>query len=262
MADKGSLAGGSGSGTQAVDRAAALVTRVVLADKPVSFTELSEGTGLARSTTSRLLSALERAGLVERDRDGAYLAGPLFARYAARHDAWSDLSRTSQPVLARVRDITGETANLGVPHGDTVIHLAQANSRYVLGPRDWTQIEVPSHSSALGRVLYAYGRLELPEEPLEQLTPHTISGLRQLSRDLVVIRRRGYAITVDELEVGLTGVGAAVRGRDGTVVAALGVSGPTARLKARADQIGRLLVEQADTLSGLLRRRTRKEGAA
>ena len=73
---------------------------------------------------------------------------------------------------------------------------------------------------------------------------------------------------MDELETGLTGIAAPVEGRDG-VFAALGISGPTARLQDRTDRIGRLLIEQADVLSALLRRRTlhgtdgtKKEGAA
>ena len=76
-----------------------------------------------------------------------------------------------------------------------------------------------------------------------------------------------FATTVDELETGLSAIAAPVEGRDG-VFAALGVSGPTARLQDRVDHVGRLLIEQADTLSALLRRRTRsgsdrsKEGVA
>ena len=56
-------------GTQAVDRAAALLAMVVQADEPITFTDLTEASGLARSTTSRLLSALERTRLLERDDD-------------------------------------------------------------------------------------------------------------------------------------------------------------------------------------------------
>src|SRR4051794_32210252 len=66
-------------GTQAVDRAAALISLVVRADEPLSFTELSDETGLARSTTSRLLAALERTELVERDPSGGDGARPPFA---------------------------------------------------------------------------------------------------------------------------------------------------------------------------------------
>ena len=68
------------------------------------------------------------------------------------------------------------------------------------------------------------------------------------------MRRRGYAATVDELEVGLTALAVPVRGQDGEVAAALGVSGPTARLADRADQVARLLIDQGEALTALLRR--------
>ncbi|MFV0459412.1 MAG: IclR family transcriptional regulator [Actinomycetales bacterium] len=249
------------SGTQAVDRAAMLVSMVVSADEPLNYTELVDESGLARSTTSRLLAALERARLVERNADGCYLPGSLFALYASRHDTTDDVARVATPILERLRDISGETANIAVPRGGTVVHVAQADSHYLLGPQDWTQVEVPSHVSALSRSLMAHGALPVPPAPLAGLTAATITNPKLLARDLALVRRRGYAVTIDELEVGLTGIGAAVLDRD-RAVAAIGISGPTARLQSRVDQIGRLLVEQADTLSALLQRRAHSEGAA
>jgi len=67
--------------------------------------------------------------------------------------------------------------------------------------------------------------------------------------DLEQVRARGYAVTHDELEVGLSGVAAPVFGPGGDVVAAVGVSGPTARLEARAAEVGQLLVEHTQVLS-------------
>src|SRR3954471_15329455 len=96
-------------GTQAVDRAAALIGLVVRSDEPLSFTELSDETGLARSTTSRLLAALERTDLVERDGAGGYVAGPLFAPPPALHDPWPQVARIARPVLEEVGESTGET---------------------------------------------------------------------------------------------------------------------------------------------------------
>jgi DNA-binding IclR family transcriptional regulator len=242
------------TGTQAVDRACALVSLVVRADEPLTFTEITDAAGLARSTTSRLLAALERTDLLHRDASGAYVAGSLFALHAARHDPWQEMARVAQPFLERLRDQTGETAHLGVPQGAAVVHVAQVDSAYLLAARDWTQLQVPEHCSSLGKVLYAYGRLPQPDGPLERPTKHSVVDLAQLQHDLEEVRRRGYAATVDELEVGLTGMASPVRGRDGEVVAALGVSGPTARLADRVDQVGRLLIDQAEALSGLLRR--------
>jgi DNA-binding IclR family transcriptional regulator len=249
-------------GTQAVDRACALLSLVVRADEPLTFTEISDASGLARSTTSRLLAALERTDLLRRDAGGAYLAGSLFALHAARHDRWQELARVAMPHLERLRDDTGETALLGGAHGGTVLHVAQVDSTFLLGTKDWTEIQVPDHTSALGKVLLACGGLRLPDEPLERRTEHTVADARALATELEEVRRRGYAVAVDELEVGLTAVAAPVSGRGGEVFAALGVSGPTARLEDRLDKVGRLLIEQADDLSALLRRGTHKEGAA
>ena len=249
------------SGTQAVDRAASLLSLVVQADEPIAFGTLADVSGLARSTTSRLLSALERAHLLERDGSGAFMAGPLFALYAARHDPGREISRLAQPMLATVAEQTGETVHLAVPRGETVVQVAQIATRYVLGTRDWTDVDVPPHCSAQGKVLLAHGSIPLPAGELVRPASRSMTRA-ELELDLERVRRSGYAVTRDELEEGLTAVAAPVRGRDGGVVAALGVSGPNARLAGDAESTGRLLIEQADALSALLHRRTPKEGAA
>ena len=82
-----------------------------------------------------------------------------------------------------------------------------------------------------------------------------------LSTD-IAYRRRGYATAREELEIGLDAVAAPVHGRDGNVIAALGVSGPSARLRGQLDDVGRLLIEHGSALSQLLRRRSPKEGPA
>lgn len=248
-------------GTQAVDRAAALISLVVRADEPLSFTELSDETGLARSTTSRLLAALERTELVERDSSGGYVAGPLFALHAALHDPWPQIARLARPVLEAVGQQTRETVHLGVARGDTVVHVAQVASTYLLSAPDWNQVDVPPHCSSLGKVLYAFGCLPLPSGRLERRTSRTITTREALTAELATIRRTRVAFTVDELETGLTAIAAPVEGRDG-VIAALGISGPTARLQDRVDHIGRLLVDQADSLSRLLHRRTHDDPEA
>ncbi len=251
------------TGTQAIDRAALLVATVVRAGEPLSFVDLHDECGLPKSTTSRLLTALERTELVERNETGSYVAGPLFWLYATRHDPWDELVRLAGPTLERIGEETGETVNLSVTRGDRVVQVAQVDSTFLLAARDWTQVDdVPVHCSALGKVMLAYGVLDLPEGGLEELTPHTVTDPAALRRQLKKVVRRGFASTVDELEIGLAGVAAPVRGIAGDVIAALGVSGPSPRLADRLDEVGRLLNDRAEQLSGLLRRGTRKEGVA
>jgi len=87
----GSPEAGRQNGTQAVDRAARLLSEVVSAGHPVTFASLASASGLAKSTVSRLMLALERNRLVRRDDAGHFVPGEMFTRFAAQHQ---DLART------------------------------------------------------------------------------------------------------------------------------------------------------------------------
>ncbi len=251
------------SGTRAIDRAAQLLVWIVEADQPLSFTALVERSGLPKSTTSRLLSALERHRLVERDPDGAFRPGPVFDQYASRAGD-AELVAAAQPVLERLGDRTGETINLAVPSGGEVNQIAQVDSRYLLGATNWVGLRVPLHCSALGKVFLAYGTAALPSGRLEKRTARTITSRAELEAELRSVRERGYAVAREELEPGLIAIAAPVRGHRGTVVAAVSVSGPSVRLTPeRIDEVGALLVAETQALSAVLGYRPdTKEGAA
>ncbi|MGB5953297.1 MAG: IclR family transcriptional regulator [Ornithinimicrobium sp.] len=257
------MSASSGGGTQAVDRAAMLIDLVIHSAEPMSSSDLSESAGLARSTTSRLLAALERTELLERQADGLYVGGQLFALYAALHDPWPQVARIAAPVLETVGQECGETVHLGVARSDNVFYIAQVESTYLLAARDWNEVEVPVHCSSLGKVLCAFGALRLPPGPLQQHTPMTKTA-EQLRAEFESVRADGYAQSIDELEIGLSGVAAPVAGLDKDVIAALGVSGPTARLQGSRTEIGELLADQGARLAALLRKSTPtdKKGAA
>ncbi|MBA2554109.1 MAG: IclR family transcriptional regulator [Geodermatophilaceae bacterium] len=249
------------TGTQAIDRAAELVSLVVHAHRPYSFGELVAETGLAKSTGSRLLHALERHQLLERDGGGVFRPGALFAVYAARHEPIAELERIATPVLRRIGELTGETVNLAIPRGQSVVQIAQVDSRFMLGASNWVGVDVPAHCSALGKIFFAYNRIPVPAGTLVRRTPRTLTS-RQLRGELRTVVERGYATTRGELEPGLDAVAVPVHGHDGEVVAALSVSGPDVRLADQLDAIGTLLVKEIATLSGLLGHQPEKEGAA
>jgi IclR family transcriptional regulator, acetate operon repressor len=222
----------SPTGTQAVDRAAQLLIQVARHRDPVTFSELATASGLAKSTTSRLLTALERNGLVRRDPAGRFTPGQVFVSYAWRGGAESDLVSVAQPVLAGLGEETGETVNLGVPRdGGLVEQIAQVDSRYLIGGTNWVGLAVPLHCAALGKVLLAFGAAELPGGRLEARTDRTITSRAALATELAVVRGSGYAVTVEELEPGLVAVAAPVFAGGGAVVAALSVSAPASRLR-------------------------------
>ena len=177
-----------------------------------------------------MLTALERSELLERDDAGSYVAGSLFWLYAARHDPGEDLVRLAGAVLATIGEETHETVNLSVARGDRVVQVAQVDSQFILGTRDWTQIDVPAHCSSLGKVFLAWD-VVAPRVPLERRTPASLMDMPAVRADAARARKRGWAVTVDELEVGLSGIAVPVFGPRGRIIAALGVSGPTSRLR-------------------------------
>lgn len=245
------------SGTQAIDRAADLLARVLQHGSAPTATELTAASGYARSTTARLLSALERNHLLRREDEGGWAPGALFEQYAAQWDQRGRLIRAAQPVMEQLSAETGETINLGLGLAGAVVQIAQVDSTYFLGSRDWVGVDVPAHTSALGKVLYAHGLLGTPQDRLEALTPSTVTSGPRLRAQLEDVLARGWASTVDELELGLTGVAAPVH-VDGRVVAGLGLSGPSTRLAHRIPAVGRVVAAHAADLSARLSSTARK----
>jgi DNA-binding IclR family transcriptional regulator len=257
------------NGTQAVDRAARLLSEVVHSADPMTFTGLSAATGLAKSTTSRLLLALERNGLVRRDDHGRFLPGEMFVSFAWRGGADAGLVAVAQPFLERLGKATGETINLGVARNGMVEQIAQVDSTYLIGGTNWVGLSLPLHCSALGKVLLAYGAVQLPAGKLERRTEKTITTEAALRADLATVRSRGYAVTDEELEPGLITVAAPIRGYDDMVVAALSVSAPTTRMRGnRVTEVAGRCAEEAACLSAVIGyrqrmgRQNRKAGAA
>jgi IclR family transcriptional regulator, acetate operon repressor len=242
------------AGTQAVDRASRLLIQVLGSTEPLSVGELARATGLHQSTVSRLLASLRRHGLIERvGQRGRVRIGPVIAAAARGRRSRSMLAEIAKPVLDDLAQATRETITLGVPVPGGVGHIAQADSAYVLAATSWIGQVAPLHCSAGGKVLLAFGAAAVGEEPLKRFTPTTITDHELLAKELVLVRSRGFAFMLDELELGLRAVAVPVTEAWGEVVGALAVSGPSVRLpKRRLSQCADLLLDAASTLSAQL----------
>lgn len=240
------------TGTRAIDRAAQLLVRVVESSEPETVTELAETTGLPKSTASRLVAALERQGLVQREGGrGSVHPGPVLLSFARRGVPNADLVELCGPALDRLAGATGETVNLAVPAARGVEQLAQRDSRHFLGSTNWVGRTVPYHASAVGKVFLAFRTVQVPRQ-LEQLTPRTVTDRGELDHALANVVSTGYATAVEELEPGLWAIAAPLYGASG-VVAALSISGPTVRLHdGLLDELGQLLIAEAASVSARL----------
>jgi len=214
----------------------------VVERSPRTVTELTDVVGV---DAAPLIEALERFGLVASDAAGVRPGATLRA----------DLAELARPILERLAAESGETANLILPRPEGTEAIAQVDGRHVLGATNWIGRRLGLHCTAAGKVFLAFGVASPADGPLERVASATITDSAALAAEIESVRAAGYATLVDELEEGLSAVGAPVRDRGGAVVAALTVSGATLRLPAqRLALLGRLAVEQADCLSELLGR--------
>lgn len=251
-------------GVTAVERGADLLVRVLESEEPVALGELASASGIPKSTASRLLSALERRGLVQQDGErGRLRPGPAILRVAERSMLERSLIEVARASLEALGAASGETINLALPGREGVEHVAQVESRHFLGAGQWLGRSVEYHCSANGKIFMAFGRGTLPAQPLTGHTPSTITSPDELRRELERVRRQGIATAVDELEVGLAAMAAPVRGGGGQVVAALSISGPTLRMTPeRIRELAPVLIGEAHALSGRLGHSEEGENAA
>lgn len=146
-------------GTQAIDRAAQLLVLVLESEEPVGAGQLAESLELPKSTTSRLLAALARHGLVRRDgARGKLRPGPVLVRYAQSATVQRNLVELADEPMQALAEASAETINLAVPSSLGIEHLAQVDSPHVLAAGQWVGRRAGYHCSAVGKVFLALDR--------------------------------------------------------------------------------------------------------
>ncbi len=241
------------NGAQAALRAVRLLKLFTIERPEMSLAEVSKASGLNKTTTHRLLRALQSEGLIERNSlTAGYSLGAGLMALGVQALASSDLRRRVRPVLKSLANDTGETATLEVPIEDSMLILDEVTGRHVVGAAGNVGTRWPLHATSTGKAVLAFDEngLERLSEPLEALTPNTLVSKDSFQPEFIDIRRRGYAVTVDELEDGFTGVATIIRSALGDVQGALSICGPTRRLpSARRAELGASLCEVASRLS-------------
>ena len=232
------------SGVGVLDKAASVLS--ALESGPATLAQLVSATGLARPTAHRLAVALEHHRLVARDMQGRFVLGPRLNELATA--AGEDrLLGAANPVLTALRDHTGESAQLYRRQGDQRICVASAERP--VGLRDSIPVgaALTMQAGSAAQILLAW------EEP--DRLHRGLQGAEFTATVLSGVRRRGWAQSVGEREVGVASVSAPVRSPSGRIVAAVSISGPVERLTR---QPGRLhaasVVAAANRLTEVLRR--------
>jgi len=218
------------SGVGVLDKAVRILA--TLESGPHSLSELVAATGIARPTAHRLAVALEFHRLVARDLMGRFVLGPRSTELAA--SAGEDrLLAVAGPALATLRDVTGESAQLYRRQGDQRICVASAER--ASGLRDSVPV-----GTTLSMQAGSAAQILLSWEDPDKLH-RGLNNAKFNAASLSAVRRRGWAQSVGEREVGVASVSAPVRGPNNKVIAAVSISGPIERL---GRQPGRLHAAQ------------------
>lgn len=228
--------GARGDTVQSLIRALSLLNALARHDRGLGLSEAAKETGLAVSTAHRLLSTLQHENFVRFDPEGsvwmigvqAFIVGSAFLR--AR-----ELTGVARPIMRQLMERSGETVNLAVEEGGEAIYVAQIECRQTMRAIARPGGRAAMHCSGVGKALLA----AMAEEDVERIivlrglpaaTAETITTPAALRAELEAIRKRGFAIDQEENAIGLRCVAAPIFDEHGKPIAAISLSGPTARI--------------------------------
>jgi IclR family transcriptional regulator, acetate operon repressor len=240
-------------GAQAALRAIRLLKLFTIERPEMSLAELSKAAGLNKTTTHRLLRALQSELLIERNpATSQYSLGAGLMALGVQALASSDLRRRVRPMLKSLAHESGETATLEVPVEGSMLILDEVAGRHVVAAAGNVGTIWPLHATSSGKAYMAFEEngIEMLGTDLYPLTAKTLTEKDVIQPQLFDIRRRGYAITVDELEDGFTAVAAVIRGALGNVQGTISIGGPSNRFSpSRRAELGASLCHAAARLS-------------
>lgn len=222
----------------------------------IGVNELARLVGMHKSTVSRLCATMESAGYLERDAaTGRFRLGPRIYQLAGSPTSTPDVRLVARPVLLELVERSSETATLGVREGSDIVTIDVVDGLKHMRMATRVGMRTQLHASAVAKAILAWTSEDevdalLADWPMVPLTPNTITDSRTLKSRLDEVRERGYALDMEELEVGLRCVAAPIRDPLGVVVAGVSISGPRHRMTEEAmNRFGRLVRDAAHQIS-------------
>lgn len=243
------------AGTQAVLRAIRILKEFSDENQVMNVTDLSEISGLNRTTTYRLLTALESEGLVVRNNTSeGYRLGSEMIVLGSRALRANPLRAIVHPELLKLTAEFEESSWLDVLDGAYSLTISEVRGSYLIGAASSVGARWPAHACSTGKVLMAFAAddplHELLKTKLVKLTAKTITNPAALRRDLEKTREQGFGIEFEELEIGHGSVATPILNHRGEGIAAISISGPSARLTlAKLEELSSVLKDAAARIS-------------
>ena len=220
---------------QVIERMMSLLDVLAESPEPAPLKTLSKATGLHPSTAHRILAAMTHSRLVERHDASTYALGIRLLELGNIVKSRINIREIALPFMQDLHRTIGESINLGIRDEDEIIYLERTSNGhslvrvvYLIGGR------APLHLTSLGKLFLATDRIEnvrayANRTGLPGKTPHSLTRLDELEKELEKVRRYDLAYDNEEAELGLRCLAAPIRNDEGAVVAGLSISAPTDR---------------------------------
>ncbi|WP_236910532.1 IclR family transcriptional regulator [Clostridium sp. Cult1] len=218
-----------------VIKAIEVIEYIAHSEKEVGVTEISNGLNYGVSATYHLLNTLKECNIiVQNDRTKKYSLGLKLWQIGMLAYGQNHISITLKPYLRKLRDLTGETANLTIMDNYQIVYIAQEESNRLVKMFTTTGATAPLHCTGAGKILLAHKPEEIQNLILERIeltkyTDNTIVNKEELLNELKKIRENGYGFDNEERELGVSCIGAPVFDLNNDAIACITISGPTAR---------------------------------
>lgn len=213
-----------------VAKAMELLQSLSQAGRPLSLTELTQRCGYPKSTVFGLLTTMRGYDVITQTPEGKYALGLRLFEYGRQVERSWDISRVARPYMEHLSRQTGASATLSICQGGSVITLDQVEARDKLRIVSDVGGRLPIYCTSQGKVFLAHMPRQSAEKLLRrqsmtQFTPHTITRVEELLREVDACRAEGYAIENGEYKIGLRSISAPVYTVEGEVRYTVGVIG-------------------------------------
>lgn len=234
-----------------LERALQLLVDLSAHEEGLRVEQLMKLAELPRTTVYRLLRTLKGQNFVSFEpATGIWRVGRQAFIVGAVHIHEDSLASAAAPYLKRVRDLSRETANLGLVQGGDVVILSQVASREINRASTSVGGRVPVVNSGLGKaILSTYGaeaaNATADIRGFSRFTPHSITRMGELREQLGLVAANGFAVDDEEFRPGLRCVAAPVFNSQSEACCAISVSGLATRISSERIRALGTIVEQA-----------------
>lgn len=211
-----------------------VLKEIMQSGKPLTANVLCQKLIVDKSTMSRIITTLMMEDFIEyKDDSKEIIVSDLVRKIINKDDREKIIERTNN-LLEEIFKLTNEASYLGILDNNETLYLNQIDkSNRVIKTRDSIGLHAPLHSGAFGKVLMAFGNVDIEKIELTKYTSNTITSITKLKKEIELIRERGYAIGNEEHEFGLKSVAVPYFNKQNQFVGTVGISGLSVRLEEK-----------------------------